>query len=223
VLWIRGRRGCQFEGFLGGFVIDRCAVPRPIPSSRAISVHERPSLRSADTCSASTSTRGLPRAPPCFFTRSNPMMTRSRINDRSRSVQKFDLVNRSRDRDVPNRSSEIWRTQSSNIVVVQIADDVCAGVLVPLGRRCGWIRHPFRAQMDWSPSFIECRDLASAPLVAQRLSECRRGRRYARMLQNRAKGLEFSLPRIPHGFFEPNRNLIRSTLERIAEKYFSQK
>jgi len=48
-------------------------------------------------------------------------------------------------------------------------------------------------------------------------------RDYARMLQNRAKGLEVTLPRIPHGLFEPNRNLIRSTLERMFEKYFSQK
>ena len=46
-------------------------------------------------------------------------------------------------------------------------------------------------------------------------------RNYARMLQNRAKGVEFSLPRIPHGLFEPNRNLIRSTLERMAKKHFS--
>ena len=43
---------------------------------------------------------------------------------------------------------------------------------------------------------------------------------YARMLLNRARGLEFSLPRIPYGLFEPNRNLIRSTLERISDKYF---
>ena len=48
-------------------------------------------------------------------------------------------------------------------------------------------------------------------------------RNYARMLQNRAKGLEFSLPKIPHGLFEPNRNLIRSTLERMSEKYFCQR
>jgi hypothetical protein len=40
------------------------------------------------------------------------------------------------------------------------------------------------------------------------------------MLQNRAKGIDFSLPRIPHGLFEPNRNLIRSTLDRMSEKYF---
>ena len=46
---------------------------------------------------------------------------------------------------------------------------------------------------------------------------------YARMLQNRAKGLEFAFPRIPYGMFEPNRNLIRSTLERMAEKYFPGK
>jgi hypothetical protein len=45
-------------------------------------------------------------------------------------------------------------------------------------------------------------------------------RNYARMLMNRAQGLEFSLPRIPQGLFEPNRNLIRSTLERMSDKYF---
>ena len=48
-------------------------------------------------------------------------------------------------------------------------------------------------------------------------------RNYARMLQNRAKGIEFSLPRILHGLYEPNRNLIRSTLDRISEKYFHMK
>jgi len=46
---------------------------------------------------------------------------------------------------------------------------------------------------------------------------------YARMLQNRAKGIEAQLPRIPSGLFEPNRNLIRSTLERMWEKYFPGK
>ncbi len=45
---------------------------------------------------------------------------------------------------------------------------------------------------------------------------------YARMLQNRARGVEVQLPRIPSGLFEPNRNLIRSTLERMWEKYFPQ-
>jgi hypothetical protein len=48
-------------------------------------------------------------------------------------------------------------------------------------------------------------------------------RDYARMLQNRAKGLDVSFPKVPHGLFEPNRNLIRSTLERMAEKYFAVK
>jgi hypothetical protein len=43
---------------------------------------------------------------------------------------------------------------------------------------------------------------------------------YARMLQNRAKGIEGQLPRIPSGLFEPNRNLIRSTLDRMWQKYF---
>jgi hypothetical protein len=43
---------------------------------------------------------------------------------------------------------------------------------------------------------------------------------YARMLQDHAKGIESSLPRIPRGLFEPNRNLIRSTLDKMSEKYF---
>ena len=46
---------------------------------------------------------------------------------------------------------------------------------------------------------------------------------YTRMLQNRAKGIETQLPRIPSGLFEPNRNLIRSTLDRIWGKYFPEK
>ena len=46
-------------------------------------------------------------------------------------------------------------------------------------------------------------------------------RNYARMLMNRAKGVEFSLPRIPFGLFEPNRNLIQSTLNRMCEKHLS--
>jgi hypothetical protein len=48
-------------------------------------------------------------------------------------------------------------------------------------------------------------------------------RNYARMLLNRAQGLEFSLPKIPMGLFEPNRNLVRSTLERMSDKYFPAK
>jgi len=46
---------------------------------------------------------------------------------------------------------------------------------------------------------------------------------YSRMLQNRAKGIQAQLPRIPSGLFEPNRNLIRSTLERMWGKHFPQK
>jgi hypothetical protein len=46
---------------------------------------------------------------------------------------------------------------------------------------------------------------------------------YARMLRNRAQGVEFSVPPIPHGLFEPNRKLIRATLEKISEKYFAYK
>ena len=43
---------------------------------------------------------------------------------------------------------------------------------------------------------------------------------YVRVLQKRAKGVEAQLPRIPFGLFEPNRNLIRSTLDRMWEKHF---
>ena len=43
---------------------------------------------------------------------------------------------------------------------------------------------------------------------------------YARLLENRAKGIEAQQPRIPTGLFEPNRNLIRSTLDRMYEKHF---
>jgi hypothetical protein len=46
---------------------------------------------------------------------------------------------------------------------------------------------------------------------------------YAGMLQNRIRGLEFTLPRIPVGLFEPNRNLIRLTLDRMCEKYLPSK
>ena len=46
---------------------------------------------------------------------------------------------------------------------------------------------------------------------------------YTRMLQNRAEGVEAQLPRIPAGLFEPSRNLIRSTLERMWKKYFPKK
>jgi hypothetical protein len=46
---------------------------------------------------------------------------------------------------------------------------------------------------------------------------------YARMLKNRARGAEVSFPRDPVGLFEPNRNLIRSTLDRMCEKYFPSK
>jgi hypothetical protein len=48
-------------------------------------------------------------------------------------------------------------------------------------------------------------------------------RNYARMLANRAKGMEFVVPRFPYGLFEANRNLIRSTLERMSDKYFPAK
>jgi hypothetical protein len=46
---------------------------------------------------------------------------------------------------------------------------------------------------------------------------------YARMLQNRAKGVEVALGKFPSGLFEPNRNLIRATLEGMCKKYFPSK
>ena len=48
-------------------------------------------------------------------------------------------------------------------------------------------------------------------------------RNYARMLLNRAKGDEYSLPRIQHGLFEPTRKLIQSNLDRLCEKHFPHK
>jgi hypothetical protein len=41
---------------------------------------------------------------------------------------------------------------------------------------------------------------------------------YARILENRAKGLETESPRIPK-LFEPSRKLICSTLERMLKKH----
>ena len=46
---------------------------------------------------------------------------------------------------------------------------------------------------------------------------------YAKMLHKRASGIDSLQPPIPHGLFEPNRNLIRSTLERMARKHFPGK
>jgi hypothetical protein len=46
---------------------------------------------------------------------------------------------------------------------------------------------------------------------------------YARMLEDRAKGVPVSLPRIPSGLFGPNRNLIQAILERMCDKYFQSR
>jgi hypothetical protein len=46
---------------------------------------------------------------------------------------------------------------------------------------------------------------------------------YARMIEDREKGLLPELPRMPHGLFEPNRNLICATLEQMCKKHFSSK
>ena len=46
---------------------------------------------------------------------------------------------------------------------------------------------------------------------------------YARMIGERARGVEVGFTRAPFGLFEPNRNLIKATLERMSEKYFPGK
>jgi hypothetical protein len=43
---------------------------------------------------------------------------------------------------------------------------------------------------------------------------------YARMLQARVRGVNEELPRGHTRLFEPHRNLIKSTLERILQKHF---
>ena len=65
---------------------------------------------------------------------------------------------------------------------------------------------------------------AEAVLYCQSISDMiaqEYARNYARMLLNRAKGAEFSLPRVPFGLFAPKRNLIQSTLNRMSEKHLS--
>ena len=46
---------------------------------------------------------------------------------------------------------------------------------------------------------------------------------YSRMIQNRVRGLDAQAPRVPAGLFEPSRNLIRSTLEKMCANYFPRK
>jgi len=65
-------------------------------------------------------------------------------------------------------------------------------------------------------AFVYCKGISD--IVAQEYAM-----EYARMLQDRAKEIESQLPRIPSGLFEPNRNLIRSALEKMWKKYFPEK
>jgi len=44
---------------------------------------------------------------------------------------------------------------------------------------------------------------------------------YARMLRSRAKGLEFERTHFSTHLFEPNRNLIKATLDKMYRKYFA--
>jgi hypothetical protein len=81
------------------------------------------------------------------------------------------------------------------------------------------MNNPFDAALNTAllgfndEAILYCQNISD--MVAQEYA-----RNYARMLANRARGMDFALPRIPHGLFEPNRNLIRSTLEKMSEKYF---
>lgn len=43
---------------------------------------------------------------------------------------------------------------------------------------------------------------------------------YARMIEDRAKGMEPQLPKIPRTLFEPNRKWIHSEMERMRRKHF---
>jgi hypothetical protein len=82
------------------------------------------------------------------------------------------------------------------------------------------------AQFDGDLSSAALLFNAEAVLYCQGISDMMAqeyARNYARMLVNRAQGLEFSLPRVPYGLFEPNRRLIRSTLEVMSEKHFAGK
>jgi hypothetical protein len=44
---------------------------------------------------------------------------------------------------------------------------------------------------------------------------------YARMIEDRARGLTPDLPKLPRGLFEPNRKWIRATLEEMSKRHFS--
>lgn len=43
---------------------------------------------------------------------------------------------------------------------------------------------------------------------------------YARLLRSRAKGVELEAARFSRQLFEPDRNLIKGTLDRMYRKYF---
>ena len=46
---------------------------------------------------------------------------------------------------------------------------------------------------------------------------------YARVLRGRAKGVELAPPPFPRHLFEPDRNLIKGTLDTMYRKYFAKK
>jgi hypothetical protein len=61
---------------------------------------------------------------------------------------------------------------------------------------------------------LYCRDISEAAAQDYAMN-------YARMLRNRAKGLEVERVRVPAHVFEPNRKLIAATLEKMYRKYFA--
>ena len=58
-----------------------------------------------------------------------------------------------------------------------------------------------------------CRDISDADAHDYALD-------YARMLRNRAKGLESERTRFPAYLLGPNQNLIKATLDKMYRKYF---
>ena len=65
---------------------------------------------------------------------------------------------------------------------------------------------------------------AEALLYCQRISGAdthEYAMNYARMLMNRAKGLESEPPRFSAHLFEPDRNLIKAALDKMYRKYFA--
>ena len=105
-----------------------------------------------------------------------------------------------RGRRLLSRNHEVWQPSGTEVQLITQFDAEFSNALLEFNREAG----------------LYCRGISDTIARDYAID-------YTRMLQDRAKGLEISLPRIPSGLFEPNRNLIRATLERMCEKYFQSK